>query len=139
MIKVLTIQDVPKISEYEQFEHDCLTMDQLMNMLSNKSYCNLGVFINDQLISYLFTATTKGEIDIVKIFTAEAYRQKGFAIKLLAFLESKYPKHILYLEVNELNKPAINLYHKLGFQQINVRKKYYNNINDAIIMERKIQ
>jgi ribosomal-protein-alanine N-acetyltransferase len=139
MIKELTIQDIQKISEYEQFEHQCLTMDQLMNMLSNKNYCNLGVFINNQLVSYLFTVISNNEIDIVKIFTAEKYRQKGFAIKLLAFLENKYPKRIFYLEVNELNKPAINLYHKLGFQQISLRKRYYNNVNDAIIMERKSQ
>ncbi|MDR3329879.1 MAG: GNAT family N-acetyltransferase [Mycoplasmataceae bacterium] len=139
MIRELTIQDTQQIMEYEQFDNHCLTLDQITKMLSNKNYCNLGEFINNELISYLFTTVSEKEIDIVKIFTTQPYRQKGFAVKLLGFLESKYHNRIFYLEVNELNKPAINLYHKLGFQHIGVRKKYYNNNNDAIIMERKTQ
>ena len=40
----------------------------------------------------------------------------------------------LTLEVNSLNTPAINLYEKFGFKNLGIRKKYYNNSQDAIIM-----
>ena len=38
------------------------------------------------------------------------------------------------LEVNEKNIPAINLYKKYNFQQVGVRKKYYDNTDTAILM-----
>ena len=41
----------------------------------------------------------------------------------------------IMLEVNEKNTPAILLYKKYGFEQISVRKNYYND-DDAIIMNK---
>ena len=38
------------------------------------------------------------------------------------------------LEVNDKNFQAIKLYEKFGFKRIGLRKKYYNNTDDAIIM-----
>jgi len=41
------------------------------------------------------------------------------------------------LEVNENNIPAIFLYEKYHFERIGLRKKYYNNTDNAIIMTRR--
>ena len=38
------------------------------------------------------------------------------------------------LEVNATNIPAQKLYEKFGFKVVGLRKKYYNNKDDAIIM-----
>ena len=38
------------------------------------------------------------------------------------------------LEVNVTNEPAIRLYKKFGFKNLGIRKKYYNNSQDAYIM-----
>ena len=38
------------------------------------------------------------------------------------------------LEVRENNEPAKNLYRSLGFIKVGVRKKYYENDTDALIM-----
>lgn len=40
------------------------------------------------------------------------------------------------LEVRAGNAPAIKLYEKYGFQRIGLRKKYYENGEDAIVMHR---
>ena len=40
----------------------------------------------------------------------------------------------LTLEVNKNNIPAQKLYEKFGFKTLGIRKKYYNNTDDAIIM-----
>ena len=42
------------------------------------------------------------------------------------------------LEVNVHNEIAINLYKKYNFIEVGRRKKYYNNIDDAIIMTKEI-
>ena len=39
------------------------------------------------------------------------------------------------LEVNSLNKKAINLYQKYGFKTINIRKKYYNGIDGFLMLK----
>ena len=39
------------------------------------------------------------------------------------------------LEVNEKNIPAIKLYKKYGFKQVGLRRKYYNNEDNAILMD----
>ena len=38
------------------------------------------------------------------------------------------------LEVNENNTSAIELYKKYNFKQVGLRKKYYNNTDNAILM-----
>ena len=38
------------------------------------------------------------------------------------------------LEVNTKNIPAINLYKKYNFKEVGLRKNYYKNCEDALIM-----
>ena len=51
-------------------------------------------------------------------------------------------KKNIYLEVSTKNIFAIRLYLKLGFEQLNIRYKYYrksaNNFEDALIMKKKL-
>ena len=54
---------------------------------------------------------------------------KNSEIKNIHFSENKF-----LLEVNENNIKALKLYKKIGFEQISVRKNYYGNNEDAIIM-----
>ena len=46
-------------------------------------------------------------------------------------------KDNISLEVNEKNYAAISLYKKAGFEDVGRRKKYYNGMDDAIIMTKK--
>ena len=43
------------------------------------------------------------------------------------------------LEVNINNISAINLYKKYNFKEVGIRKKYYNNLDDALIMTLKFE
>ena len=49
------------------------------------------------------------------------------------FVKTISGKHIT-LEVASRNTTAIHLYEKLNFQKISIRKNYYRNGDDAIIM-----
>ena len=42
------------------------------------------------------------------------------------------------LEVNLNNNYAIILYEKYNFEKVGIRKAYYNNIDDALIMTKKL-
>ena len=38
------------------------------------------------------------------------------------------------LEVRASNEPAISLYKSFGFSEVGVRKKYYENTEDALLL-----
>lgn len=46
---------------------------------------------------------------------------------------------VLNLEVRESNTAAIKLYKKYGFEPCGLRKNYYNNIENAILMKKILQ
>ena len=45
----------------------------------------------------------------------------------------------IFLEVGQNNIAAINLYLKFGFEQYGIRKEYYKNKENAILMKRQIK
>jgi len=44
----------------------------------------------------------------------------------------------ILLEVRKNNPTAIALYESSGFKITGIREKYYNNTEDAVLMEKKI-
>ena len=81
-------------------------------------------------------------VEIMNIVVKKKYRKQGIGEKLLQELinisiKENYEK--IELEVNSKNEPAVNLYKKFGFKEVGLRKKYYNNIDDAILMEKNIK
>lgn len=77
------------------------------------------------------------DADIESVFIEREFRKKGYADKLLSFAEDyifSLEKEKIFLEVKEDNFAAINLYIKHGFKKISVRKKYYPDGKNALIM-----
>lgn len=78
------------------------------------------------------------EVNIMNIVVKKDKRNLGVGSLLLEEIV-KYSKihnaTSITLEVNEKNIPAIKLYEKYGFKQVGIRKKYYNNEDNAILMD----
>lgn len=77
------------------------------------------------------------EVNIMNIVVRKDKRNEGIGSKLLdeIFKIAKQQKaQSITLEVNENNLPAIKLYQKFGFEQVGLRKKYYRNTDNAVIM-----
>ena len=100
---------------------------------------------DSQLFGFLNASVVYESIDIDYIYVKESEQGKGLGSKLLsAFLE--YFTHFdekglskkIFLEVSFQNKSAISFYKIHGFQKISMRKNYYKNSEDAILMEKKI-
>ena len=76
--------------------------------------------------------------DITKIAVITAYRGRGFGEALINNIISEARKNSVrkvILEVGGRNAPAQKLYEKYGFRRVGLRKKYYENGDDAILME----
>ena len=77
-------------------------------------------------------------LEIINVVVDSEYRKQGIASKLVNYVVDYYNDlEYILLEVNEHNEKAINLYNKLDFKVINIRKKYYGK-DDALIMRKEV-
>jgi len=88
-------------------------------------------------IGYLIYLENSYEIEILRIGVVADFRRKGIANQLLDFLESLRKTKEILLEVKSENFAAIELYQKKGFINFAVRKRYYPDGTDAILMKKE--
>lgn len=96
--------------------------------------------IDNEVIGFAGIKIIVDEADIMNIVTKISYRNQGIGtllLKNLISISSELQLSSISLEVNEENLPAIHLYEKFGFENLGVRKNYYQNKN-AIIMTKKL-
>lgn len=94
---------------------------------------------NNKILGFIHTEYHYEITDIINIAVKKEFHNKHIGSKLLQYLIDSTNSDKIMLEVRVSNINAINLYNKFGFKEINRRKKYYDNNEDAIIMERIIK
>jgi ribosomal-protein-alanine N-acetyltransferase len=84
----------------------------------------------------------EGEAELLRIAVAQAHRRTGLAKSLMRecinYLVATGVESA-HLEVRDSNIPAKALYKSLGWQQINVRKAYYKDGEDAAVYRLALQ
>ncbi len=65
------------------------------------------------------------------------FRRKGIAELLLANCETELDLPRIRLSVRRSNEPAIHLYKKTGYQMVDAWRKYYNDGEDALVLEKR--
>ena len=96
---------------------------------------------NNNIVGFAGILIILDEANITNIVTRKTYRNKGIGkllLKNLIEISKNLNLKSMTLEVNEQNIPAINLYKSFGFENAGLRKKYYNNEQNAIIMTKKL-
>jgi [ribosomal protein S18]-alanine N-acetyltransferase len=93
---------------------------------------------DDKIIGYISYQIMYERAELNYIFVKEEERKKGIASKMLEYMLNNLKEEnieTIDLEVNSLNKKAINLYQKYGFKTVNIRKKYYNGIDGFLMLK----
>ena len=135
MNRDITLNDIDRI-----YELGLLYDPNFKNKYDLSAYIENNIYIikcyeEDSIIKGFIIATNISDnIEIYLVYVDEDYRQKGIATNLINSLNGDS----ILLEVSKDNIPAYNLYKKLGFVEINVRKGYYNG-TDAIVMKKVIE
>lgn len=76
--------------------------------------------------AFIFVYTVEDYTDLLTIGVRPELRRTGLATFLLEWVIEQAPKEQkFFLEVECQNIAAINLYRKIGFEQVTVRKGYY--------------
>ncbi|MES2801075.1 MAG: GNAT family N-acetyltransferase [Bdellovibrionota bacterium] len=89
---------------------------------------------DDRICGFLSYRNNEDVYEIMALGTALWARRKSVMSLLLRELQdnSRKASKPIVLEVHSHNLKAINLYQKLGFKQIGVRKAYYMDRSDAL-------
>ena len=91
----------------------------------------------EKIVGFAAINIVLDEATIENIVIKKDMRNKHIASQLMEeIIKICFEKQLtsLHLEVNASNIPAINLYKKFNFTNTGLRKKYYNNTDDAILM-----
>jgi ribosomal-protein-alanine N-acetyltransferase len=108
--------------------------DELKNGKKSFSYV---IESERQIIAYLVAWCYADEIHIGNIAVVPAYRRRGLARKLLDYIVKVCDGcNELFLEVRESNLAAIALYDKIGFKVLGVRRSYYKDGENALVMKK---
>ena len=100
---------------------------------------NLISKIDGQLIGYFFSHMISNEVHILNIAIDVSFQHRGNGEAFFSQIFKNYLEYAnVFLEVKRTNLPAINLYHKFGFEEIDIRKMYYSDGEDAVVMSRKV-
>ena len=138
MIRRINNNDYNKINELmlQRFN-----INEDYNLLtSNNMYYGYVLEENNNIIGFLSFIFDGENIDILYFLIDKSYEGKGYGTKLLndtLNLIFSYGAKNCTLDVRKSNLRAINVYNKLGFREIYVRKAYYSNGEDDIVMKKE--
>lgn len=121
------------ISEFDSFWSSSILKEELQN--PNSKY--FVAINNSKILGFGGIWKAVDDCHVTDIVVKKDCRRLGIGSKILEKLIQVAKQTNLgsiTLEVNINNIPAQKLYNKYGFKALGVRKKYYNNTDDAIVM-----
>ena len=137
-IVTMTLEDLELMKDtlYSDFDN-FWSYNVLKQELENKDTTYIVAKENNEILGFAGIMICLDEDTLHNIVVKKSHRGRGLGGELLDTLIDLCTEmniKTLTLEVNCTNKPAIGLYEKFGFKNLGIRKKYYNNSQDAIIM-----
>ena len=138
ILRLATESDLPAVLAIEQTSFpQPWTSVAFRNEFKNP-YSRLWVVEERTLvIGYICTWFIDDEGQIVNVAVLPAYRRQGIGRFLVQYALQEAKKQgvrSLSLEVRSSNFAAIDLYRSFGFERVAVRKRYYENGEDALLM-----
>lgn len=113
------------------------SLDSIKNELSNSLATYIVGILDNKVIGFAGAWLIASEGQITNVSVSKDFRGQGIGFKiineLLKNLSSKGSKEVT-LEVRESNLAAQKLYEKCGFKNEGIRKNFYPDKENAIIM-----
>lgn len=140
LISEMNSEDIETITpDFEKNFDKFWNINNLKNDFNNPNSKYFVARLDNEIVGFAGFLKICDEANIMNVVTKINKRNIGVGGKLLEVLIASAKENnctSITLEVNEHNTPAIHLYEKFNFKRIGLRKKYYNNTDDAIIMNK---
>jgi len=138
------IKDVASVGTMERRNYDFFWTDGIFRDCLKAGYTCQMVLLGDRMIGYGIMQLAADEAHILNLCIDKPFQRQGFARLLLEHLVQQAGQrqaHTIFLEVRPSNPRAIELYERSGFNEVGIRKGYYDATNgreDAIVMARNL-
>lgn len=144
-IRLAQKSDAPALLAIEQssFQSDCISPRQMRYLLNRAKALTLVATVDEQVVAYamVFVPALSRPARLYSIAVSEAYRGRKIALSLmqeaLRVAEQKGYK-TMRLEVRSTHHYTRDFYAKLGFLLIKHIPHYYQDGEEAIQMERRL-
>ena len=145
MIRVtnMTLSHFELIKDRLLTDFDDFWKPEILNteLLNENSKCIIAENSLGEILGFASIWKAVDDIHITNIAVRKDARTQGIGsllLKGILEISKNYGFQSVTLEVKDTNIPAIELYLKHGFKKVGMRKKYYNNTDDAVIMTKEI-
>jgi len=140
MIRACEKNDINQIVDLElNTLGTTLGYDSLLGYLDNSLIYCLVYENENEILGYISFSFDGEMLEIFNFCVKENYQRSGIGTKIMNYAFNLFTSKGLkssILEVRESNKKAISFYEKLGYVQISIRKKYYSNNENALILQK---
>ena len=123
--------------EINAYEKPYWNQNMLIEVLANKTDKRLWIYeVDNDVVGFIIDMRYKDEISLLNIAINKNLQGMGHGLKMFKkYIKSLSGKYNIYLEVNKKNIKALNMYTKLNFKRVSIRKSYYTDGGDAITMQ----
>lgn len=134
--------DVPVIVAIERAAYQFPWSEAIFRDCLRVGYVCRVVDVGGDPTGYGIMSVGAGEAHILNVCIRDAYRGRGLARKILLYLLDRARASGMreaFLEVRPSNTAAAQLYHSMGFEQVGMRRGYYQAIvgrEDAAVLRR---
>jgi len=141
-IRPMNELDVPMVGVIERAGYQFPWSEGIFRDCLRVGYVCRVVELSGDMAGYGIMSIGAGEAHILNVCIRDEYRSRGFARKIMLYLLERARSAGMYeafLEVRPSNLAAARLYHSLGFEQVGVRRGYYQATvgrEDAAVLRR---
>jgi len=132
---LFTPKDINKVLAIEQLAYKYpWNKRQFTQSLANQNTLAHLILNDNKIVGYSIALHTPDFTDLLNICIHPDHHHQGLGGQLFNHLLTSSEIHTVFIEVRVSNYNALFFYEKLGFEVINMRKKYYSNGEDAKIL-----
>ena len=141
-IRAMSDLDVPVVIVIERAGYQFPWSEGIFRDCLRVGYVCRVADVGGEMAGYGIMSVGAGEAHILNVCIRDEYRGRGFARKILVYLLDRARASGMreaFLEVRPSNTAAARLYQSMGFEQVGVRRGYYQALvgrEDAAVLRR---
>jgi [ribosomal protein S18]-alanine N-acetyltransferase len=139
-IRPMTEADVAEVFAVERSSYQFPWSEGIFRDCLRVGYVCRVLALGSEVIGYGVMSVGAGEAHILNLCVSNSYRCRGLGRRMLGYLLERGAAAGMseaFLEVRPSNTPAIRLYQAVGFEQVGMRRGYYQAVGgreDAAVL-----
>ena len=142
-IESATLRDIKALDRLEKtcFGDDAWPLIELLGVLAFPGVVRLKAVADGEMVGFIAGDARRDWHTgwILTLGVLPNWRRRGIADALLEECEHQMNMKKVRLTVRRANLPALSLYQKLGYSQVEVWPKYYHNGEDGLVLEKILE